>query len=136
MRRGLRTRAERRSERWDESVTGVVLPLRVDREHPLAWGATGGNDEGAFFALHYTDLSFEPAEEFESVVHFPLDVSEVSGVISRSKLDQVAGSSWLVVGSRGEGRVILFADDPLFRLFWRSSFVLFTNALLYGHVLD
>ncbi len=136
LRRGLRTRAERRSERWDESVTGVVLPLRVDLEHPLAWGATGGNDEGAFFALHYTDLSFEPAEEFESVVHFPLDVSEVSGVISRGKLDQVAGSSWLVVGSLGEGRVILFADDPLFRLFWRSAFVLFTNALLYGHILD
>jgi hypothetical protein len=28
--------------------------------------------------------------------------------------------------------VVAFADDPLFRAFWRSSAMLFTNAVLFG----
>ena len=32
----------------------------------------------------------------------------------------------------GRGSVVLFADDPLFRLFWRATQPLYTNALLVG----
>ena len=136
LRRALRTRQERRSERWEETVTGAILPARVDPEHPLGWGTGPDSSEGSVFVLHLTDLSFEPDDDLEAVIHFPLDVSEVSGFISRGKLDQVAGSSWLTTGVKGEGRVILFADDPLFRLFWRSAFAAFTNSLLYGPALS
>ena len=132
LRRGLLTRRQRRSERWEDAVTGVILPAKIDPHHPLAWGAATGNRDEAYFVLHRADLSFEPDDRTEAVVHFPLDVSEVSGVISPLKLDQVAGSSWLAVRPVGEGRVILFADDPLFRLFWRSAFATFSNSLLYG----
>lgn len=132
LRRALRTRQERRSERWEDSVTGAILPARADPEHPLAWGTATGDPDGLYFLLHRTDLSFEPDDRSEAVIHFPLDVSEVSGVIGERKLDKVAGSSWLATRAIGEGRVVLFADDPLFRLFWRSAFALFTNSLLYG----
>jgi hypothetical protein len=132
LRRALRTRRERRSERWEDAVSGVILPAAVDSEHPLGWGAGAGNREGALFVLHREDLSFEPDERSEAVIHFPLDVSEVSGVISPHKLDQAAGSSWLATQEVGAGRIILFADDPLFRLFWYSGFTPFANALLYG----
>jgi hypothetical protein len=132
LRRALRTREERRSERWEDAVTGVILPARADPEHPLAWGTAAGTPDGPYFVLHRTDLSFEPDDRSEAVIHFPLDVSEVSGVIGERKLDKVAGSSWLATRAIGEGRVVLFADDPLFRLFWRSAFVPFTNSLLYG----
>jgi hypothetical protein len=135
LRRALRTRQERRSERWEDAVTGAILPARVDPEQPLGWGTAPESMGGSVFVLHLTDLSFEPEDGFEAVVHFPRDVSEVSGVISQGKLDQVAGSSWLTTGRKGEGRVILFADDPLFRLFWRSVFAAFTNSLLYGPAL-
>ncbi len=132
LRRALRTRQERRSERWEDAVTGVILPARADQEHPLAWGTAAGGPDGPYFVLHRTDLSFEPDDRSEAVIHFPLDVSEVSGVIGERKLDKVAGSSWLATRAIGEGRVVLFADDPLFRLFWRSAFAPFTNSLLYG----
>jgi hypothetical protein len=132
LRRALRTRQERRSERWEDAVTGAILPARADPEHPLAWGTAAGDPDGLYFVLHRTDLSFEPDDRSEAVIHFPLDVSEVSGVIGERKLDEVAGSSWLATRAIGEGRVVLFADDPLFRLFWRSAFAPFTNSLLYG----
>jgi hypothetical protein len=92
-------------------VTGVILPARADPEHPLAWGTAQGDPDGLYFVLHRTDLSFEPDDRSEAVIHFPLDVSEVSGVIGERKLDEVAGSSWLATRAIGEGRVVLFADD-------------------------
>ena len=131
-RRGMRTREERRTDAWDDAVNGVILPVRVDASHPLAWGLGEANADGRAFVLHIEDLSFEPTDAFETVVGFAPDLTAVSGVVSDEKLAEIAASSWLVDASAGRGRLILFADDPLFRLMWRSNFVLFTNALLHG----
>ncbi len=131
-RNGLRTREERRSDAWDDAVNGVILPVRVDASHPLAWGLGAANADGRAFVLHIEDLSFEPDESFETVVGFAPGLTAVSGVVSGEKLSGIAASSWLVDARAGRGRLVLFADDPLFRLMWPSVFVLFTNALLHG----
>lgn len=131
-RRGLRTREERRTDAWDDAVNGVILPVRADGSHPLAWGLGAANAGGRAFVLHIEDLSFEPADGFETVVGFAPELAAVSGVVSEAKLAEIAASSWLVDAPAGRGRLVLFADDPLFRLLWRSNFVLFTNALLHG----
>ena len=128
----LRTTRERRSDAWDDAVTGIVLPLALDPDHPLAWGAGLGNEGSAAFALHLNDLGFEPSPEHETVAAFGESVDAVSGVVSERKLEEIAASTWLSVARVGSGKVILFADDPLFRLMWPASFVLFTNALIYG----
>ena len=39
---------------------------------------------------------------------------------------------WAAVENVGRGSVILFAEDPLFRAFWRGPAGLFQNALLMG----
>ena len=106
--------------------------MRIDASHPLAWGAGLGNQAGRQFVLHLEDLVFEPSEQFESVAAFADGVSAVSGVASPEKLEELSESTWLATARVGRGRVILFADDPLFRLMWPSQFVLFTNALLHG----
>jgi len=134
-RRALLTRSEKRLERWDRAVSGVILPVQTDRSHPLGWGAGQGNLAGREFVLHIEDLSFEPAEEFETVISFEDELQAVSGVMSDAKLEELSASSWLVSTRVGDGRVILFADDPLFRLMWPSQFILFANALLLGPVM-
>ncbi|MFQ5746413.1 MAG: M14 family zinc carboxypeptidase [Gemmatimonadota bacterium] len=131
-RRGLRTRKERESDRWEGSVTGTILPVRLDEGNPLAWGAGLGNDRGALYVLHVEDLAFEPSDDYETVAAFEEGVDVVSGVMSERKRSEISASSWLVTRRLGRGRVILFADDPLFRLMWRSTFGLFVNALLLG----
>lgn len=130
--RALRTRNEKRLDRWEASVNGIILPVRRDPQHPLAWGAGLGNRSGKEFVLHIQDLSFEPAEEFETVVSFDAGLQAVSGRVSDTKLEELSASSWLVSAGVGQGRVILFADDPLFRLMWPSQFILFLNALVLG----
>ena len=42
------------------------------------------------------------------------------------------GTAWAVVENRGQGRVVLFLTDPLFRGFWRGPARLVTNAILAG----
>lgn len=133
--RGLRTREQRRSDAWDDAVTGVILPARVDETHPLAWGTGLGDDPGRSFVLHLEDLVFEPDEKVETVVSFEAGTRAVSGVISAAKLEELSASSWLVTAEVGAGRAILFADDPLFRLMWYANFALVTNAVLFGPLL-
>jgi hypothetical protein len=129
---GLRTTRERRSDAWDDAVTGIILPLTLDEDHPLAWGAGLGNQASSTFTLHLNDLGLEPSADHETVASFGASIDAVSGVVSEDKLEEIASSSWLSVARVGSGKVIMFADDPLFRLMWPANFVLFTNALIYG----
>jgi len=132
---GLRTTRERRSDSWDDAITGIILPLALDEDHPLAWGAGLGNDAGEVFTIHLQDWTFEPSPGYETVAAFPESVQAVSGAVSDRKLREISASTWLSVSRVGDGKVILFADDPLFRLMWPANFVVFTNAILYGPLL-
>ena len=41
-------------------------------------------------------------------------------------------TAYAVVENKGSGHVVLFADSPLYRLFWRTTYRLFQNAMLFG----
>jgi hypothetical protein len=64
------------------------------------------------------------------VGYFPQGVDRISGVISEANLDRLDRSAWLAQRRVGQGKVILFADDPAFRMFWYSSWLLYLNAIL------
>lgn len=134
-RRALRGRAARQLERWEAQVPGTILPLRLDADHPITFGAGIDGDPNAYFVLHTGGAVFEPDAAFETVAHFPANLQKVSGVISAENLERLSESTWLARKSLGRGSIILFADDPLFRHFWYSGFQLFTNALLIGPAL-
>ena len=65
-------------------------------------------------------------------------------LVARGESPVVAGFAWpeaeerlagsLLVGmeTRGRGGVVVFAQDPAFRLFWRATTPILLNALLYG----
>ena len=130
--RALRTMDEKRSDAQLDAVEGIILPARVDPAHPLAWGSGEGNEERRVFVLHFDGQVFEPTEDFTTVVSFEPGLEGVSGPISEEQLARLASSAWLAESRLGRGHIILFADDPLFRLMWRSSFQFFANALLLG----
>ena len=46
-----------------------------------------------------------------------------------------ASTSVLFAADQQPNIIVLFADDPLFRLMWPSQFILFANALLLGPVM-
>ena len=127
----VRTRSQRvRSERQEE-VTGVILSVRVDAEHPLGWSAGGAADTSRF-VLHNGTLVFDPSADAETVSYFPDELDATSGVISSDNLERLEHGAWLVSRAHGRGNVTLFADDPLFRLFWYQAHQPYVNAILVG----
>jgi hypothetical protein len=130
--RYLAGREERERQEWRQEVPGTILGLKLDPLHPLAFGAGLDGRPADAFALHQGTRVFEPAEGVETVAFFPPTVSRISGVISPENLRRLGQGSWLVTKRMGQGSVVLFADDPLFRLFWRSTQPLYLNAILLG----
>ena len=128
--RALRGRRERDLAQWEQEVPGVVIEVRLDPAHPLAFGAGVAGDSDHMFVLHVGDLVFEPAESIESAAWYARDVRETAGMISAANLERLQQGAWLVTRRRGSGRVVLFADDPLFRHFWYAAFVPFVNAVM------
>ncbi len=129
LQRALRTREEREIERWQERIPGTILKAALDPDHPLAHGAAADGHLDRIFVLS-AGTTFEPSTRFESVAHLPEGLDRISGVISEANLERLDRSTWLAERRLGSGRVILFADDPLFRMFWYSGRQLYTNALL------
>lgn len=129
--RALRTVAERQLERWESQTPGTILEVALDRGHPLVFGAGTQDWEDRSFVLS-TGTGFEPDESFASVAWFSDEARGLSGVIGEATVERLRNSSWLVERNLGRGSLILFANDPLFRIMWYSGFQLYTNAVLLG----
>ena len=129
LQRALMSREEREEEAWLERVPGTILQTVLDPDHPLTFGAPADQHLDRLFVLS-TGVGFEPDESFESVAYFPEGLGRISGVISENNLERLDQSTWLADRREGSGRIILFADDPLFRMFWYSGWQLYTNAIL------
>ncbi|MEX2531530.1 MAG: M14 family zinc carboxypeptidase [Gemmatimonadota bacterium] len=127
----LRTREERELESRLDRVPGTILKTSLDPGHPLGFGAAAATYDDQIFVLS-TGRAFEPEEHFSSVAYFPEGVDKVAGVVRERHLERMDRSAWLVEVGVGSGKVILFADDPLFRLFWYSGWQLWTNGILLG----
>jgi hypothetical protein len=57
------------------------------------------------------------------------DRARVSGFVFPESLTHVAGTPYVVRERRGQGSIVLFLDDPNFRLFWDGLTRLFFNAV-------
>lgn len=130
--RYLAGREERQRREWRQEVPGTIIPLRLDPAHPLSYGAGMDGRPGETYALHAGTTVFEPAEGLETVAYFPDRLTRLSGVISPEQLRRLEQGSWLVTRRMGQGSVVLFADDPLFRLFWQATEPMLVNAILLG----
>jgi hypothetical protein len=128
--RALRTREERAEAQWEDRIPGTILSATLDPLHPLSFGAgAGGGAENRIFVLS-SGVGFEPLERHESAAFFPQGLDRISGVISEGNLERLDRSAWLVQRQLGSGKVILFADDPVFRGFWVSAWPLYVNSIL------
>ena len=131
--RALRTLEERELSRWEDRTPGAVVEAQLDPAHPLAFGAGAAGGDRLFVLS--AGNSFEPSEDFESAAWFDEELQRVSGVISDTTLGRLSRSAWLVQRALGRGRIVLFADDPLFRMMWPTGFQLYANAVLVAPTL-
>jgi hypothetical protein len=112
--RALRTREERAEERGPSGCPGPSLRSLWTRPTPGLRG--GGRGRRARTGSSSSPPGWGSSRRTaETVAWFPEGLDRISGVISERNLERLDRSAWLVERRQGSGKVILFADDPVFR---------------------
>ena len=67
-----------------------------------------------------------------------IDASDplMAGFIGDERLAVFRGQPAVIAEKLGEGLLVRFANDPLFRGFWRGTEKLYINALYFGQVVE
>ena len=113
-------------------IGGAIVSTQVDLSHPLAYGLQ--RPELPLFRQGTTLL--EPSENpYASPVRYEKDPL-MAGFIGPERLNEMRGQPALIAERRGKGLVVRFANNPLFRGFWRGTEKLFINALYFGQTVQ
>jgi hypothetical protein len=115
--------------RQPELIPGSIFRATLDRTHWLTLGYE--RDQLAVFL--YTTTLMTPSEKGDNPVVFVGNDLTLAGFTWPNNTEKLLrGSVWAAVENVGQGRVVLFAENPLFRGFWRGPAKLVTNAMLLG----
>jgi hypothetical protein len=107
-------------------IPGAILKVRFDPRHWLAFGL-----EEEIPCLVYSDRVFLPTEKGENVGVYEED-PRVGGFLFEEAEEYLPGKPYLVHEPLGEGNVVLFVEDPYFRLFWKETARLLLNAVFFA----
>ena len=113
--------------RGEQRIGGAIFEATLDPTHPLAFGI------GKSIPLFRSDPTCLERPQGSGVLvgRYARD-AWLSGYASRERRKQIEGSAALIARRVGKGRVILFADNPIFRGFWLGGNRLFMNAVLFN----
>ncbi|MBK7808573.1 MAG: zinc carboxypeptidase [Saprospiraceae bacterium] len=115
-----------------ESLGGVILKSVIDITHPIGFGYT--TKDIPVYKNNTVWLS--PSESEYSTISKYTSAPHVDGYISNNIMnDYLKHAASCVVSQIGQGRAILFADNPLFRGSWYSTDRMFTNAIFFGKLI-
>lgn len=115
--------ADRERDFLPNYTPGSIYKVQLDNTHPLAFGYNGN-----YYTLKQNTAIYEFMKEGWNVGILKKDnyVTGFSGYKVKEKLKDgtILGSIEI-----GNGVVSVFADDPVFRLFWENGKLLFFNAI-------
>jgi hypothetical protein len=122
------TPAEKQLAQRPIFTPGAVLATRMQPRHPLTLGLISSPDV-LFEGSTVLKATGDPRQD---VLVAADDSPVAAGFAWPEAAQRLAGS--LLVGSeqRGKGSVVLFVQDPDYRLFWRATMPIFLNAVLLG----
>ena len=122
------TAASRDRVEW---IPGAIFRATLDTTHWL----TMGYDRDRMPIFIDGDAFWRPSKSGANVVTFTdsVDALVLSGFTWPDNTARLLkGTTWAAVENQGNGRVVLFLSDPLFRAFWRGPAKMLTNAILVG----
>jgi len=108
-------------------VASVLRP-----HHPLALGLPG---PPAVMAQGNLDLK-ATGDPRRDLLVARSEAPVLAGFVWPQAEERLAGSLLVASEGVGQGRVVAFAHDPAFRLFWRGTMPLVLNAALFGPSLN
>lgn len=107
-----------------EEIPGTMMRVKLDNTHPIGFGY-----DKSIEVLKATRTMFELSESGYNVGIYTKS-PRLSGYISSENEKKLEETPYIIHEQLGSGNVILFADDPNFRLFWDGLNKLFLNSVL------
>ncbi len=112
-----------KKKRLDE-IPGTMMRVKIDSSHPIGFGY-----DGDAAVLKTSSTMFELSGNGYNVGIYTKS-PRLSGYISKENEKMLEETPFIVHEQLGSGNVILFADDPNFRLFFDGLNKLFLNSVL------
>lgn len=114
--------------RRPEYVPGAIARGSLEPGHWLRWGY-----EGNTIAVPVPGDFLKPTKAGDNVVVFEANAPVLAGFTWPANTEKfLPGSVWATVDRAGRGTVVAFAENPLYRGFWRGPAMMFANAVLFG----
>jgi hypothetical protein len=111
------------------AIGGSIYMTDLDITHPLGFGYTSRSLPVWRNHSIFIEPSKNPVNTVAKMTASPL----LSGYVHPANLEKIKNSPSLMVSAMGQGRAILFLDDPNFRGYWYGTSKLFFNALFFGN---
>ena len=115
-----------------KSLGGSIFQVDLDTTHPVGFGFT--NRKISVYRNGQTYLA--PSSNPYSTVAQYTDNPLIGGYLHPLSAKKIKNSAAIVVAQEGEGRIIMFTDDPNFRGAWYGTNKLFLNALFFGGLIN
>ncbi|MEO6355786.1 MAG: M14 metallopeptidase family protein, partial [Ferruginibacter sp.] len=106
---------ENEHEGIKNTVAGAIYKLDIDNSHPLAFGYPN-----YYFTLKQDDRMYEFLKEGWNVGIIKKD-GKVAGFTGSKVKDKIKDGTAIGVQEYGQGSIIYFSDDPVFRCFWENG---------------
>ncbi len=111
---------------------GAIVATALTPDHPLALGVPAPPPVLVTGQTVLLPTGDPQVDVLRVVEKDPI----LAGVAWPEAVDRLSGSLLASVERQGRGSVVLFAQEPDFRLFWRGTAPLFLNAVTYGPTLS
>ena len=120
-----------RPGRVPEAVPGAIFRATVDRSTPLTYGY----EDPQLPVLVDSAYFFRPSKEGTNAVVFTSEGNQplrLAGFIWPNNTERLLrGTAHVIEEPTGRGHVVLYAEDPNYRGFWRATTQLFFNSFLF-----
>ena len=115
---------ERERKQRLDYIPGTMLRVKLDNSHPLGFGY-----DSIITVLKTGNTMYELSSGGYNVGIYTKS-PRLSGYMSAENEKMLEETPFLVHEQLGAGNIVLFADDPNFRLFWEHLNKLFLNSVL------
>jgi len=112
----------RERESVSSNIPGAIYKLNIDDSHPLAFGYTD------YYSLKMNANVFEFSKDGWNVGVIKQE-NALSGFVGNAIKSKIKDGTVIGVQDYGQGKIVYFADNPIFRCFWENGKLLIANAV-------
>jgi hypothetical protein len=105
-------------------ISGAIYKISLDTSHPLAFGLGS-----SYYSLKTNELRFAYLENGWNVGVIKGQAKPVQGFAGKHINKRMDNSLVFGVEEKGDGTIVYLIDNPLFRSFWESGKMIFSNAV-------